>query len=286
MTVSKSPILAEVAVEFASQRGLGKPSFEGKGAFKETYGVVTARGDRMALKLTDPEKCNLARTEREIKSLLKCNTPLVGKLYDYGLFHSPANGKDYYFSLEEFLDGGTLTDKMAGGNLTPEIVRRYTVVLVKAIDYLRSISIVHRDIKPDNIMFRSGVPDPVLVDLGLARDLGETSLTPSWLASGPGTPYYSAPEQLNNEKRLIDWRTDQFCLGVVIGICLTGWHPFAEEGMTPPETVAAVAERRPCTARFRRKAEELAFAGLPKMLEPWPIRRFQSIEELLRCLET
>jgi hypothetical protein len=59
-------------------------------------------------------------------------------------------------------------------------------------------------------------PTPALVDFGLVRDLSETSLTASWLPRGPGTPLFASPEQLNNEKALIDWRSDQFSIGVIL----------------------------------------------------------------------
>jgi serine/threonine protein kinase len=278
-----SPLLLAAAEEFAGKTGLSDIRFKGKGSFKETYRATTTNGQYVALKLLDPSKCNLSRSQREINSMQKCNTPLIAKLYDYGNFCS-SNGTTYYFSLEEFLDGGTLTDQINNGKLTPDIIRGYALALVEALAYLRSINIVHRDIKPDNIMFRLGYPVPVLVDFGLARDLSESSLTPSWLMQGPGTPYYSAPEQLNNEKQLIDWRTDQFCLGIVLGICLTGQHPFSEKGMTPSETVTAVSERKPCTQEFCKVVSSLGFSLVIKMLDPWPHRRYQSSEELLKIL--
>jgi len=278
-----SPLLVAVAQEFGGKNKLRDICFKGKGAFKETYRATTESSQYVALKLLDPSKCSLSRSQREINSLGKCNTPLIARLYSYGTFCS-SGGTTYYFSLEEFIDGGTLTDKINNSKLTPDIIRGYALSLVEALAYLKSINIVHRDIKPDNIMFRSGSSTPVLVDLGLARDLSESSLTPSWLMQGPGTPYYSAPEQLNNEKQLIDWRTDQFSLGIVLGICLTGQHPFTERGMIPTETVTAVSARKQCTKEFCKLVSGLGFSSVVKMVDPWPHRRYQSTEELLKML--
>lgn len=280
----KKPQLLSVAEEIAGILGFRALNFAGKGSFKETYGVVNQEGERRALKIIDTEKCALARTEREISTLLKCECPLIGKLYDYNTFLS-SSGSKYYYTVEEFLDGGTLSRKIEAKSLSLEEIRGYAISLVKAIEYLKDLNVVHRDIKPDNIMFRSVSVDPVLVDLGMVRDLSKTSLTPTWVHQGPGTPYYSAPEQLNNDKNLIDWRTDQFSLGIVIGICLTGHHPFQGEGMSDVDTVGVVMARKPCDIRFRSKVEKLDFGNIVKMLNPWPIQRFNSTKELLESFK-
>lgn len=275
-----TPVLDKIAIQIAKKNHLTNVTFKGKGNFKETYVATTHNGELIALKLLDPQKCSLERSEREIQTMLKCDTPLIAKLYDHGLFNAD-NGQTYYFCIEEYMDGGSLAEKLSSGTLDSATIREYAVSLIEALDYLRNMNLVHRDIKPENIMFRSTSNVPVIVDLGIARDLSESSLTPTWLPRGPGTPYYSAPEQLNNEKHLINWRTDQFSLGVVIGICLTGVHPFSETGMTKGDTVAAVGDRKSCTSDFMRRASELGFGFVVKMIDPWPHRRYQSPAELL-----
>jgi serine/threonine protein kinase len=276
--------LLSVAQEFGNNRTLTDITFEASGNFKETFKATTDKGQHIALKLLDPSKCNPSRSDREISAMKKCNSPFIGKLYDYGTFKAN-NGITYYFSLEEFLDGGTLTSKMANKKLPPDTVRKYAIPLVKALDHLKALDLVHRDIKPDNIMFRKKSSTAVLVDFGLVRDLSESSLTKTWLPQGPGTPFYAAPEQLNNEKQLIKWRTDQFCLGIVLGICLTGQHPFTEPGMTGPATVEAVAQRKPCATQFKNEVNSLGLGGIVKMLEPWPIRRYSTPNELLKIFQ-
>jgi serine/threonine protein kinase len=276
--------LLSVAQEFGNSRTLTGITFEASGNFKETFKATTGKGQEIALKLLDPAKCNPSRSDREINAMKKCNSPFIGKLYDYGTFNSN-NGITYYFSLEEFLDGGTLTNKMANQKLPPDVVRQYAVPLVKALDHLKALDLVHRDIKPDNIMFRKNSSIPILVDFGLVRDLSESSLTHTWIPQGPGTPFYAAPEQLNNEKHLIKWRTDQFCLGIVLGICLTGQHPFAEPNMTAPQVIEAVAQRKTCAARFKNEVNALGLGGMVKMLEPWPIRRYATPGELLSIFQ-
>ena len=72
--------LLPIATEFAKSRNLSDISFEGKGAYKETFKAVDADGKALALKLVDPSKCNLARSEREIAALKKCDSRLIAKL--------------------------------------------------------------------------------------------------------------------------------------------------------------------------------------------------------------
>lgn len=274
----------EIAKELATKCNLTDICFVGKGGFKETYWVKGKNSDYIALKIWDPAKFNLSRSQREIDALQKCNTSLIGKLYIFDVFHS-SNGKDYHYSQEEFLEGGTLANKISSGVLTDSLIRNYAITLIKAIDYLRCIDLVHRDIKPDNIMFRKDSNSPVLVDLGIARDLSATSLTQTMMPRGPCTPYFAAPEQLNNEKHLIDWRTDQFSLGIVMGICLTKKHPFAEMGTNDIGIIESVSQRKKCTEQFRADIIAKGFRAIIKMIEPWPIQRYQSTDELLKDLE-
>lgn len=283
MVQSPSSLFA-VAQEFGNTNGLGSIAFRGKGAYKETFSAEAADGRVIALKILEPTKCNLARSSREIDALQKCNSPYIAKLYGSGQFQAN-DGNNYYFSLEEFLDGGTLTDRLSAAPLPPDTVKRYAIYLVRALEHLKALNLVHRDIKPDNIMFRQRSDAPILVDFGLVRDLSAASLTQTWLPQGPGTPYYAAPEQLQNEKPLIGWRTDQFSLGIVLGMCLTGKHPFEQPGMAAPQTVGAVAARQPCSPQFRSAAMAAGLGGIAQMLAPWPIQRYASPAKLLQVFQ-
>lgn len=142
---------------------------------------------------------------------------------------------------------------------------------------------MHRDIKPDNILFRADGVTPVIVDFGLVRDLVGTSLTQTWLMRGPGTPFFAPPEQLRNEKALIDWRSDQFSAGVVVALSAFGFHPYQEDGMSPAQTVERVAERGPQAGRFMDMAKRTGMLILIGMTAPWPVERFRTPDGLQRA---
>ena len=94
---------------------------------------------------------------------------------------------------------------------------------------------------------------------------------------------FSAPEQLNNEKQLIGWRTDQFSLGLVLGFCLTGRHPFRGSGMSDYDAICAVADRKPLSTEFVSAAHLHRLPQLLKTLAPWPIGRYSSPQRLLEA---
>lgn len=275
--------LEEVAVQVGKSLGLADVEYKAKGAFKETFRANKAGFGHVALKVMDPSKCDLCRTDREIEAMKRCSSSCVAQLLEYGIVEH--GGLKYLYCIEEYLGGGTLTKKFGDVPLDQKIIRRCGAVLSEALVHLKSLNLVHRDIKPDNIMFRKDSDDPLLVDFGLVRDLTKTSLTASYAALGPCTPFFAAPEQLNNEKQLIGWRTDQFGLGVALGFCLTGKHPFQEESMTEHEAIDAVASWQTCSEEFNDTATGANLECLCKMLEPWPVRRYSNPGEFSKAFE-
>lgn len=199
--------LADAAQSFCATQGHRFIGPVGAGAFKETFHIVLATGEPQALKVYQPG-FSPERTSRELSAMQRCSHPNIGRLSAIATFYH--DGVQYLLSLEEFLSGGTLTTRMSRGLLNGREVRAIGLQLISAVAHIASHDLVHRDIKPDNILFRADGVTPVIVDFGLVRDLGGTSLTQTWLMQGPGTPFFAPPEQLRNEKTLIDWRSDQF----------------------------------------------------------------------------
>jgi len=258
----------QLARKICANQGLTFIGEVGAGAFKQTFHVKRHHDD-LALKLII-RGIDKARVDREIAALMVCNHPNICRLLETGSIDDGANSVIYL--IEEFLPGGTLSDHLANGCLQHAKIIQLAVKLTEAIAHLAEHRITHRDIKPDNIMFRAdGMP--VLVDLGIARHLEASSLTRTFLMQGPGTPLYASPEQLVNDKNLIDWRSDQFSLGVTLSYAAIGVHPFAENASLE-HTVERVANRLPATDHFKKVANEHGLDALVKMVETWPVKRF------------
>jgi serine/threonine protein kinase len=271
--MSAPPELIEVAEAVAKELGLAAPAFCGKGAFKETYRVQGKDRKAIALKLVDRAKIDFARTEREINSLKRCDSPRIAKVLGTHIFK--ASGRRVFdIVLEEFFDGGSLEDRLKLCPMTKAEVVELCIGLLLAVSDLHPLQLVHRDIKPANVMFRKDSSDPVLVDFGLVRDLSQTSLTATWLPTGPGTPFYASPEQLNNEKAMIDWRSDQFSIGVVAGHLLTNQHPYQTDPANPSSAIHAALERRGPTKEFQQAMNDMGLMAIAKMVSPWPVQRF------------
>ncbi|MDB4959855.1 MAG: protein kinase [Myxococcales bacterium] len=252
-------------------------SAAGAGAFKETYEVRDAEGQRLALKVFRAGM-SAERTDREIDAMRRCSHPNIARVVAIDAFES--DGERYVFLIEEFLPGGSLADRVQRDDLyTAAEARTLAVALVDALAHIASHNLVHRDFKPENILLDAN-DSPMIDDFGIVRDLTKESLTQSWAMRGPGTPFYAAPEQLNNEKELIDWRTDQFSLGVVLSVITFGVHPYQRSGMTMDQTVEAVAARVEPADSFVESAMAAGLVALPKMVSSWPVRRFRTPELL------
>src|SRR5258708_4221260 len=208
-----------VARKICEKRGMQFVKQEGEGTFKQTFKVLTADNQPVALKLYKADSFT-RRDEREINAMLRCRHPSIAQLLEVVPFRQ--NGKQRVWILEEFLPGGTLADK---GRIGVEECLKMGRQLIDAVSHIAELSLVHRDIKPADIMFR-GDGTPVITDFGIVRDLSDSSITPTWAARGPGTPFFASPEQLNNQKELTDWRSDQFALGVSVAFSLFGDHPY------------------------------------------------------------
>ena len=117
--MNAKPELVGVAERVAKQLGLGNVTFCGKGAFKETYRVEDKNGKAVALKLIDRTKIDLARTEREITALKRCDSPRIAKVLDVKTFQE-SDKRVFDIVLEEFFDGGSLEDNLKVANLTRE----------------------------------------------------------------------------------------------------------------------------------------------------------------------
>ncbi len=226
----------------------------GAGGMGEVYRATDTRLDRtVAIKVlpshlsSNPELRQ--RFDREARAISSLTHPHICALYDVG--HE--SGTDYL--VMEYLEGTTLAEKLTGGPLPLEEVLRYGREMAEALAAAHRSGVVHRDLKPGNVMLtRSGVK---LLDFGLARmgvegPVSDSSLTmkaESGTARTPltaegsilGTFQYMAPEQLEGEEA--DARTDIFALGAVLYEMLAGKRAFA--GKSQASLIASIMGSSP-----------------------------------------
>jgi serine/threonine protein kinase len=208
------------------QRKLGK--FElidvvGFGAFGTVFKAHDPELDRIvAIKV--PRSGNLATGEdlnrflREARSVAKLRHPSIVPVYEVG----QADSMPYLVS--EFVQGVTLADLLTARRLTPDTAATLVAEVADALQYAHDQGVVHRDVKPSNILLDND-NHPHLMDFGLAkREAGEVTMTLDGQVLG--TPAYMSPEQAGGEGHKVDGRSDVYSLGVILYQLLTGELPF------------------------------------------------------------
>ncbi len=185
-------------------------------------------------------KAHLTRFHREAEAAASLDHPSIVPIYEVGERHGSC-----YFSMR-FIEGGPL-DKVVGRDPMP--ARRAVELIAKlarAVHYAHEHGILHRDIKPGNILL-DAKGEPHLTDFGLAR-LAETESTVTRTKEVLGTPSYMAPEQAVGESGRLTNATDVYGLGAVLYQLLTGHPPFA--GGTTYETTRLLLDTEPRPPRL------------------------------------
>jgi WD40 repeat protein len=192
------------------------------------------------------------------------------------IFEVGTHGGLPYFALE-YVDGGTLADRLAGRPWPPRRAAEMVQTLARATHAAHLQGIVHRDLKPANVLLTAG-GTPKIGDFGLAAQLrADAGLTPT--GDILGTPSYMSPEQASGRRQAVGPATDVYALGVILYELLTGAVPFA--GPTYLEIlrqVVGTAPPRP-SSRGLRLDRDLETICL-KCLEKEPPRRYASAEAL------
>ena len=199
----------------------------GRGGMAEVYRARDIRLDRIvAIKTLRADLARdqifQARFRREAQSAASLNHPNIVAVYDTG--EDMATGVPVPYIVMEFVDGRTVRDLLQDGHrLLPERSLEIIDGVLRALDYSHQAGIVHRDIKPGNVMVtRNG--DVKVMDFGIARAMSDAQATMTQTAQVIGTAQYLSPEQARGER--VDSRSDLYSTGCLLYELLTGRPPF------------------------------------------------------------
>ena len=264
----------------------------GAGGMGEVYLAEDMKlGRKVALKILGEEyttsRDRLHRFEQEACAASALNHPNILTIHEIGV------EEDRHFIATEYIDGLTLRHKMAGSPLEMREILDISIQVASALEEAHAAGIVHRDIKPDNIMIRRNGFVKVL-DFGLAK------LTENLIDRSPsdgeaatrvmvhtdagvvmGTSHYMSPEQARGKP--MDARTDIWSLGVVMYEMVAGRIPF--EGETATDVIVAITQKEaPPLARFASEVPAEFEWIINKALRKERDERYQTIKELLTDL--
>ena len=253
----------------------------GQGGMSTVYKAYDTNLDReVAIKIIrrdafPPEQTDqlLKRFEREAKALAHMVHPHIVNIIDYG---SQENNP---YLVMNYLSGGSLKDRMGKPIAWQEVVRLLEPI-AEALDYAHSLGIVHRDVKPGNILLTER-GQPMLTDFGVAKLLeSEDAQTLTGTGLGIGTPEYMAPEQWSGK---VSPQTDIYSLGVVCYEMITGKKPYI--AATPAEILLKQAteplpEPRTFVTDLPEKVEQI----LKKSIAKNPSDRYATMGEFATAL--
>jgi serine/threonine protein kinase len=248
----------------------------GSGAFGTVYRATDpVLGREVALKVPQPgllqSPSAAERFLREARAVAQLRHPNIVTLFETGI------DRGEHYIATEFIDGTTLADAVADGGIDPRRAAEITAALAEALHFAHGQGIVHRDVKPANVMLdREGRPH--LMDFGLARLEGASGEKLTQDGAILGTPAYMAPEQATAGGAETTAASDQYSLGATLYELLTGQTPFSG----PPEIVIFNLAHRdppaPCSLRLEvpPALETICLKAMAKV----PSRRYRTCAEL------
>ncbi|HFE66997.1 MAG TPA: serine/threonine protein kinase, partial [Chloroflexi bacterium] len=197
----------------------------GQGGMATVYKARHQRLDRhVAIKVLHPafkdDESFLRRFTREAQVVARLEHPNIVPVYDFAEFEG------HPYLVMRYVDGETLKDAESRGQLSLTEINRIAQAVADALDYAHRQGVLHRDVKPSNILLTKG-GGVYMADFGLARmtQAGESTMSQDMIM---GTPQYISPEQAKGVKEL-DGRTDVYSFGIVVYEMLTGQVPFQSD---------------------------------------------------------
>src|SRR5689334_21948053 len=222
-----------------------------------------------------PDTDSVARFRHEAQAIARMRHPNIVDVYDFGEY------KGTPYMIVEYVAGGSLASKMAHGRLDQQTALKYLRGIAAGLDYAHAHGVVHRDVKPANVLL-TAEDQPVLADFGLAKLLQGSSLK-SMTGVTTGTPAYMAPEQVTGHD--VGPAADRYSLATIAYEMLTGVIPFDGQGVM--EVLYAQVHREAPAPSSRQTAlnsgvDRVILRGLAKN----PADRWPSATEFVEALET
>ena len=257
----------------------------GRGGMAEVYRARDIRLDRIvAIKTLRADLARdqifQARFRREAQSAASLNHPSIVAVYDTG--EDMATGVPVPYIVMEYVDGRTVRDLLQEGHrLLPERSLEIIDGVLRALDYSHQAGIVHRDIKPGNVMVtRNG--DIKVMDFGIARAMSDAQATMTQTAQVIGTAQYLSPEQARGER--VDARSDLYSTGCLLYELLTGRPPFTGDS---PVAIAYqhVRENPVPPSRVDPDVPPWADAIVLKAMAKSPADRYQTAADMRADLQ-
>ena len=249
--------------------------------------VYRARDERLqrrvAIKVLPPElafqKDIRERFTREAQTAARLSHPHIVPIHDVG------QGQGLVYFVMGYVEGESLGARIKRrGKLPPDEARRIMKETADALSAAHSLSIIHRDIKPDNVLLEGTRGRVMVTDFGIAKALSASGATLTGVGVAIGTPQFMSPEQAAGERE-IDGRSDLYSLGVVSYQMLTGELPFNAP------TVAGIlmkqiTEPAPVLHLTRPEVPEDLSLAVARCLEKDPENRWPTADALRRSLES
>jgi len=277
------------------------------------HALDTQQNHEVALKFLPAKftsQTDIARFRQESIVLSKLNHPNIVRLYGFeeNVESSNFSGTDYepqqdraYFIVDEFVPGLNLREYLSANRLSPREALAIAIEIAKAVDHAHTIGVIHRDIKPDNIMI-TPTGDIKVLDFGMAKIMDwaialqlttSEAHSVSLVITGPdealGTASYMSPEQWGQGQRdgrsEIDERTDVWSLGVVLYEMLTRINPFVAHTKDGIMLLIGMAKPAPLSDHLGRGSFGLQRI-ISKSLKKDRGDRFQTIEEMLEAMQS